>query len=317
MAERAVGGFDRLALSLALASLVAGLAGCGVLPVKKTEKLPPEKVLPLRTATLEELVARLQEQQDSVRTLNAVAELAPSTGSAYSGVIEEYNDVRAFILATRQPGSPEASNPGPTARQVRVIGQAPVVRRTIFDMVADDEGFRVFIPSKNKFIVGPNSAVRQAKSPIENLRPQHLFDAVFLQAPYPDTPVLLEENEFGGRRFYVVSEIVLGDTGQFLLNRKWWFERSRLDLVRFQRFDDAGRLLADVNYGDWMAGNAKPYPTSIELVRPQEDYRLKLFLKELTLNEPIEAEKFVLEQPAGTELIDLAKDKLPEAPPSP
>jgi len=317
VARTAVGFFLWLALGLGLAPLTAGLAGCGVVQVKKTEKLPPEKVLPLSTATLEELVARLNAQQDSVRALNAVAELAPSTGSAYSGVIEEYHDVRAFILAVRQPGRPEATNPGPSGHRVRVIGQAPVVRRTIFDMVADDERFRVLIPSKNKFIVGPNSAVRQAKNPIENLRPQHLFDAVFLQAPYPGTPVLLEENEIGGRRFYVVSEIVLGETGQFLLNRKWWFERGRLDLVRFQRFDDAGRLLADVHYGDWMVGNTGFYPTSIELVRPQEDYRLKLFIKELTLNEPIEAEKFVLEQPGGTELIDVAKDPLPVEPPSP
>lgn len=312
MARKAVVFFLWLALSLTL-------AGCGVVQVKKTEKLPPEKVLPLRTATLEELLARLNEQQESVLSLNAVAELAPSTGSAYSGVIEEYHDVRAFLLAVRQPENPQAgdAHPGWSSHRVRLIGQAPVVRRTLFDMVADDERFKVLIPSKNKFIVGPNSATRQAKSPIENLRPQHLFDAVFLQAPYPDTPVVLEENEVGGRRLYAVSEIVLGDKGQFLLNRKWWFERSRLELVRFQRFGEDGRLLADVHFGDWLAGNAGPYPTSIELVRPQEDYRLKLFIKELTLNEPIEAEKFALEQPAGTELIDVAKDPLPAEPPSP
>lgn len=301
-----------LALSLWLTS-------CGVVPVKKTERLPPEKVLPLRTATLDELVATLHKQQEAVRTLNAEAELAPSTGSAYSGVIEEYHDIRAFILAVRRPESADASdgNPEEPAEQIRMIGQAPVVRRTIFDMVADDESFRVLIPSKNKFIVGPNSASRQAKSPIENLRPQHLFDAVFPQAPYPDTPVLLEENEIGSRRYYVLSEIVLGEKGQFLLNRKWWFERSRLDLVRFQRFDDAGRLMADVHYSAWMANSDTPYPSQIELVRPQEDYRLKLLIRELKLNEYIEADKFRLDQPEGTDLIDLAKDPLPQEPGSP
>jgi len=317
VAAKGLGLLAGLALSLWLTS-------CGVVPVKETKKLPPEKVLPLRTATLEELVATLHKQQEAVRTLNAEAELAPSTGSAYSGVIEEYHDVRAFILAVRRsenpgvssgaPGAPESGRP---AEQIRMIGQAPVVRRTIFDMVADDESFRVHIPSKNKFIIGPNTASRQAKSPIENLRPQHLFDAVFLQAPFPGTPVLLEENEIGGRRYYAVSEIVLGEQGQFLLNRKWWFERSALDLVRFQRFDEAGHLTADVQYSTWMESGGTAYPTQIELARPQEDYRLKLLIRELKLNEFIEADKFRLDQPGGTELIDLAKDPLPVEPPSP
>jgi hypothetical protein len=302
-----------LVLGLGLSLL---LAGCGVVAVKKTEKLPPERILALRTATLDELVARLRQQAEAIRTLNAMAELAPSTGSAYSGVIEEYHDVRAFILAVRRPESAGDSASEP-AEEIRMIGQAPVVRRTIFDMVADDENFRVLIPSKNKFIIGPNRGRGDAKSPIENLRPQHVFDAVFPQAPYPDTPVVLEENEISGRRYYVVTEIVLGETGQLLLNRKWWFERGQLDLARFQRFDDAGHLIADVFYSSWMESSNTPYPSQIELARPQEDYRLKLLIRELKLNEPIEADKFRLEQPSGTELIDLAKEPLPAEPPSP
>lgn len=306
-----------LVLGLLIALSLLGLAGCGVVDVKKTERLPPEKIPPLRTATLQELTRQLEEQRDSVRSLNAVAELVPSTGSAYSGVIEEYHDVRAFILAVRAGVEGASADPaaGYSSRQVRMIGQAPVVRKTIFDMVADDDRFRVFIPSKSKFIVGPNEVIHRSQNPIENLRPQHLFDALFLEAPYGDTPLLLEENEFGGRRFYALSEVVLGETGQFLLNRKWWFERSQLHLVRVQHFDEGGRLVADIHYADWLASNAAPYPTQIELVRPQEDYRLKLLIKELTLNEAIAADKFVLEQPEGTELLDLAKQPPPEAQP--
>lgn len=306
-----------IVLRLLLALSLLGLAGCGVVDVKKTERLPPEKVLPLRTATLQDLLRQLTEQRDSIRSINAVAELVPSTGSAYSGVIEEYHDVRAFILAVRVPaeGAGTDAASGYSSRQVRMIGQAPVVRKNIFDMVADEARFRVLIPSKNKFIVGPNEVIHRSQNPIENLRPQHLFDALFLEAPYGDTPLFLEENEFGGRRFYALSEVVLNETGQFLLNRKWWFERSQLQLVRVQHFDEAGRLVADVHYSDWLAANTVLYPTQIELARPQEDYRLKLLIKELTLNEPIAAEKFILEQPEGTELLDLAKQPPPEAQP--
>jgi len=67
---------------------------------------------------------------------------------------------------------------------VRVIGQAPVVATNIFDMVSDGEMFRIFIPSKNTFLVGATSLARASKKPIENLRPQHVVEALF----WPEFP---------------------------------------------------------------------------------------------------------------------------------
>ena len=89
-----------------------------------------------------------------------------TAGSAYSGVIEQYHEVNGFILAARPA-------------DIRVIGQAPVVSKNIFDMVSDGSTFSIYIPSKNKFIVGPANLERRAEKPIENLRPQHLVDALF------------------------------------------------------------------------------------------------------------------------------------------
>ncbi len=298
-----------------LVALLVGLAACGVLDVKKTERLPPEKTLPLRTATLDELLEKLRQQEASVTTINAVAELQPSTGSAYSGVIEEYHDVRTFILAERRPASAGASGEAAKeARTVRLIGQAPVVRKTIFDMVADEDGFRVLIPPKNKFIVGPNEVRRLSSKPIENLRPQHLFDALFPAGPQAGAVHLFEENEFNGERFYAVTEILPAEGPRWRLGRRWWFERSQLELVRLQRFDPEGRLVTDVHYAEWRSRKGTSYPKTIELVRPQEDYRLTLIVKEITLNEPLDPEKFRLEQPPGVELVDLSKPAQEEKP---
>jgi len=36
-----------------------------------------------------------------VKTLNATVELKPTAGSKYSGVIDEYHEVKAFVLAAR------------------------------------------------------------------------------------------------------------------------------------------------------------------------------------------------------------------------
>ena len=71
--------------------------------------------------------------------------MSPVAGSAYTGVIEEYHDVGGFILAARPA-------------MIRVIGQAPVVSKDIFDMVSDGQTFRIFIPSKNSFLIGVDCA---------------------------------------------------------------------------------------------------------------------------------------------------------------
>jgi hypothetical protein len=304
------GRITRIALLLLSALLLLGLLGCAP-AVKKTERLSPEEVLPLRRANLEELLEQLRQQEAAITSINAVAELIPSTGSAYSGVIEQYHDVRVFVLAERRPPN-AAGNPTSNAggRWVRLLGQAPIVRKNIFDMVANEESFRIFLPTKNKFVVGPTRLSRHSDKPIENLRPQHLFDALFFQAPRSEALHLLEENEFAGLRYYAVSEITAPDSGRMELQRKWWFERSRLDLVRVQHFEAGGKLVADIHYADWRRDGPAPFPGRMELVRPQEDYRLKLTIKELTLNQPLLPDTFELEKPAGVEVVEL-KDELP------
>lgn len=286
---------------LVLALIPFVLGGCP--KVKTTTHLSKAEVKPLQTATLEELLEQLREQAGAIHTVNAVTELIPSTGSAYSGVIEEYHDIRAFVLAERNHE---------TGQQIRLIGQAPVVRRTVFDMVADLTGFRINIPPKNKFIIGSNRVAHRSDKPIENLRPQHLFEAFLPVPPQPvsrATQNYLEENEFGGQRFYIVTEISAVENpatnGALHIARKWWFDRTDLSLVRVQRFDSGGRLQTDIHYGDWRPVGETRYPHLIEVIRPHDDYRLKLLIKELTLNGPLGPKKFRLEQPAGVELIDL------------
>src|SRR5258707_2363304 len=121
-------------------ALVAALPGvCGGPTINTTPNLPPQ-VRPVgRDATRDELLDKYNEIARAVKSVNATVELKPTAGSKYSGIIEEYHEVKAFILA-RRPA------------QIRVIGQAPVVGTTIFAMASDGETFLVSIPSKNKFI---------------------------------------------------------------------------------------------------------------------------------------------------------------------
>ncbi len=287
-----------LAVVISASLLTILLLGCAV---KETRRLPPSQIAPLLEASLEELLGRIQDLHDTIRSINTRVELIPTTGSAYSGIIEEYHDVRAFILAQRT--ADDVAN----GTHIRVIGQAPVVRKNIFDMVADEEGFRIYIPSKNKFVVGGPGLEARSEKPIENLRPQHLVEALFVAPPQASSIHLLEENEIGGTRYYVVSELAAYGQGELAWQRKWWFRRSNLSLTRVQGFGRRGQLIADIHYEVWTQHGELHYPHWILLVRPQEDYRLELRVEKLELNEKIEAEKFELKKPAEAELVDLSK----------
>ena len=79
-----------------------------------------------------------------------------------------------------------------------MIGQLPVVGTNIFDMESDGETFGIYIPPQNKFITGPAALERPSAKPIENLRPQHLLDAIFWLATAHAAPeVLIEEASAG------------------------------------------------------------------------------------------------------------------------
>jgi outer membrane lipoprotein-sorting protein len=275
--------------------------------IKTTHDVKKEEIHVQMEASEDQLVARYNEQARAVQTLLATVDLVPSTGSTYSGVIEEYHDVPGFILAKR-PAT------------VRVIGQAPVVAKNIFDMVSDGETFRIFIPSKNTFLVGSTSLSRTSKKPIENLRPQHVVDALF----WPELPaaahVLFEQFDADPNRYYILTLLRDVAGGKIEIARKIWFDRVNLRVSRVQLYGAAGRLDADVAYSDLQpigsptAGGATSatsasYPRDIHIWRPQDDYKLEIRILKLTVNEEITADRFDLTQPPGTELVRLGEEQ--------
>jgi outer membrane lipoprotein-sorting protein len=271
--------------------------------LRRETRIQPSQLPPAaREASLGELVAGLNARSQNVRTLSATVDLEPTAGSIYSGVIKEYRDVRGFILIERPA-------------MIRVLGQAPVVRTDIFDMVSNGEEFRLSIPPKQKFIVGKTAFRRPAKNSLENLRPQHILEALLV--PALDTSherTILEEAEEGGRRFYVVDIVEPGQSGELHLKRKAWFDRADLELVRMQFYEADGLYVEDVHYSGYHDFQGTSYPSHIQVVRPIEDYRLAITILKATFNQPIEPEKFVLSKPEGAQLVDLSAKAQQENP---
>src|SRR4029077_17661606 len=282
------------------ATLAPLSCGCGG-HIKTITKLPPQAKPVVRDATRDELLEKYNEIARVVKSVNAAVELKPTAGSRYSGIIEEYHEVKAFLLAQ-------------CPAQIRVIGQAPVLGKTIFDMASDGETFRVWIPSKNKFLVGSVSAERISEKPIENLRPHHLLDALLWPEVRKEESVLFEEFNDETARYYVLTVLRGGYRTEIL--RKIWFDRSDLQVSRLQTFRPRGVLLSDVHVSDWQSvvsdpetpGSATPsavsaFPRLLRIDRPHDDYRLDLLVIKLSLNEELPLDRFKLEQPPGSDLV--------------
>ena len=291
------------------ATVAAFSTGChGGTVSTKTTVAPSAKPV-VRDATQEELLEKYNQIAQGVKTVNATVELKPTAGSKYSGVIEEYHEVKAFLLAARPA-------------EIRMIGQAPVVGTTVFDMTSDGETFRVWVPSKNKFLTGQVAAERASNKPIENLRPQHLLDALLWPEIRKEESVLFEESNDDTARSYVLTVLRGGYRTEIL--RKIWFDRADLEVSRLQSYGPKGVLVSDVHLSDWQplepapvypahpaapVGSVSEFPRAIRIDRPHDDYRLDLQITKVTLNMEIPADRFKLDQPAGSELVRVGENE--------
>jgi hypothetical protein len=276
-------------------SAVAG-GGCGDRsPVSKSTTVPPALRPVALEASEEQLLDRYNAMARNLESFNGTAELKPTAGSAYSGVISEYHEVKAFVLAARP-------------YDVRMIGQVPVVGKTVFDMASDGRNFEVSIPPKNKFLEGPVTVERPGSKPIENLRPQHLVEALLWPEVRKEEQVLHEEANDESARYYVLTVLRGGYKTEIL--RKIWFDRADLRVVRLQSYGPRGALLSDVRYGNWQpleapTSSLTEYPRSVRIDRPRDEYRLEMTFSKVSLNEPIAPDRFHLDPPAGAEVVHL------------
>jgi len=290
-------------LWMAAATLAAISGGCGSRAISKSTPVAPAARPVAKDASRVELIDRYNAFASHVNTINSTVQLKTTAGSKYSGLIQEYHEVKAFLLASRP-------------QNIRMIGQAPVIGKTIFDMTSDGSQFEVWLPTKNKFLVGDVALERSSEKPLENLRPQHLLDALLWPEIRKEETVLLEEFDDENSRFYVLTELRGGRTTE--IARKVWFDRADLNVVRLESYGGKGMLLSDVRLSDWQpltdaplpADGPAAFPRTVRIDRPHDDYRLDIEFTKVVLNSEMDAARFQLTQPAGSELVRVtASDK--------
>lgn len=274
------------------------LAGC-LFRTHKVEQPFPISVL--KSATKPQLIAYVNSQAAKIQTMQATVDIATSVGGEKKGRVTEYQEIRGYVLA-RKPA------------MLRMIGLFPIVRNRAFDMVSDGQQFKVWIPSKNRFVVGDNElATPNPQQPLENLRPQAIYDALLLRAIEPEEKALLEDSTEimtadKGRKYeqpdYVLG-IIRAQGDDVWLARKIVF--SRVDLLPDRQliYDQTGTLITDARYSKYQDYNGVLFPSRIEIRRPEEEYDITLNIVKMDMNLQLTDDKFVLDQPPGATVIRL------------
>jgi hypothetical protein len=244
----------------------------------------------LLTADKQALLKVIETEYQSVSTLNATVDMVPAVGSVNKGKITEYKDFRAYIFF-KKPGD------------FRIIGLYPVVRNKAFDMVSHGTNFRLFLPSKNQFIIGRNEpSDTPSPNKLENLRPSVFLDALLIQPPDPQQFSVLADFTDEDNAAYILHVFYNGPDGQPHIARDIWFDRLNLHMVRQMIFDPAGEILTDARYTDWTVYDRVPFPKVIDINRPKDEYGVVITVVKADVNKPITSERFELEQPEGTVL---------------
>jgi len=258
---------------------------------------------PLKTATPEELVAHVNEVAASVHSLNATVDIDTTVGGAKKGKVIEYQQIRGYVLALR----PEL---------LRMVGLLPFVRNRAFDMVSTGDRFELSIPPKNRFITGTDQVTEISKNPLENIRPQVIYEALLIpEVDAEESIAVLEEGlqkvkepktkKLVDQPNYLLLIIGREAKGEWRLKRKLYFNREDLSIYRQTIYDEHGAESTDVIYSGFEDSDGVMFPTLVEIERPQEEYRIAIKMVKLTLNAEIEPEKFKLERPPGAKVTEL------------
>jgi outer membrane lipoprotein-sorting protein len=259
---------------------------------------------PLKTAPQQQLIDYVNTQAAKIQSLQATVDIDASAGDTKNGRITDYKEIRGYVLL-RKPS------------MLRMKGLLPVVRNTAFDMVSDGDEFKLWIPPKNKFVIGSSKGGSDngdypPDKRLENMQPQYIYDAFLIPEIDGDEAVLDNgyETVLDSRRHrveqpnYSLLVIRKGPQGAYL-SRKIDF--SRVDLLPYRQriYDQQGNVATDAHYRDYRDYDGTTFPSLIQIERPRENYDITLSMVKLEINKALTDDQFALEQPAGAEVVHL------------
>jgi outer membrane lipoprotein-sorting protein len=288
----------RIFLILLLTAATFPLAGC-LFRTRPLDRQISDR--PLKAATQQDLIEYVNTQAAKIQSMQATVDIDASAADLKNGRVTDYKEIRGYVLA-RKPA------------MLRMKGLLPLVRNTAFDMVSDGQEFKVWLPTKNKFVIGSNNADNyQPEKRLENMRPQYIYDALLIPSIGADEIAVLEngyETVLDAKKHrveqpnYELAVIRNGPKGWYLSRR---IEFSRTDLLphRQRIYDQQGNVVTDAHYQDHKDYAGTTFPSTIEIERPRENYDITLSIIKLEINKALTDDQFALEQPSGADVVHL------------
>ena len=257
----------------------------------------------LKNATLEQLVESINTNAEKLKTMKATVDIDSSILEEKKNRVKDNPQVAGLILVRK-----------PEMLRMRIY--VPVLHNVMADMVSNGQKFELASPIKSKFYVGSNQQpVKPSPNPLENLRPQHISDALLLKPIEEGKEIAVLENTTEivkdpkthkdvEQLAYTVLVIDKDSVGYYL-SRKIVF--SRTDLLPHEQsiYDRQGRLVTFVRYENFTDYSGISLPAIVSIQRPIEGYGITISMVKLEVNVPLTDEQFVLTQPPGSQLVDL------------
>ena len=247
--------------------------------------------VPLKESTQQGLIDSINQQAESIHSLKATVDIDSSSGGMKKGHYTDYKEIRGYVLA-RKPD------------ELHMIGLMPIVRTTAFDMVSDGQEFKLWIPPRNRFVIGKNQVeTPSSDQPMENIRPQNIYEALLIRHLDPNSEIAVLENGYEtlhdvkGHRIlqddYELT-IIKKDEKGWRLARKIIFGRTDLKPHRQYIYSEDGKVATDAKYAEYKDYDGFSFPA-----------RITLNMLKVDINQPLKDDQFVLEQPAGAVVVNL------------
>lgn len=266
-----------------MATAAIALAGCGT---PRPKLLPPAP--PLRSATLEELVASFNQNADAIHSMTLKLSLSAKADKT------SYPNVSSYLLAQKPS-------------YIRIWGSMTLLGK-LFDMSSNGTTFELSLPPRNQFIEGINSVIPEhVSNPLDKLRPQVILNALLINPIPPSDQVALDPD--APARSYSVLVLAHTSDGRLRLERR--ITISRIDLLPSAQviYDGDGVHSTRATYQNFTIRNNIPVPTLIAIDRPVESYsiHMKVSPSGIAINTPFATpHPFELLPPAGSTIIKLS-----------
>jgi outer membrane lipoprotein-sorting protein len=257
----------------------------------------------LKDATLEQLVESINTNAEKLKTLKATVDIDSSIFEEKKDRVEDNPQVAGVILVRK-----------PEMLRMRIY--VPVIHNVMADMVSNGRNFELASPIKSKFYVGSNQQpVKPSPQPLENLRPQHISDALLLKpieegkeiAVLENTTEVVKDpkNHKDVQQLAYTVLVIDKDSAGHYLSRKIVF--SRTDLLPHEQsiYDRQGRLVTFVRYENFSDYSGLLLPAIVAIQRPIEGYAITISMVKVDVNVPLTDDQFVLTQPPGSQVINL------------